>query len=67
MCQPGNRRPERRKPEGITLAAFIDQYITARMIQKPNTLKNYNATKRALLDFFGQDRLLAEITAGRLR
>lgn len=52
------------KPQGITLAAFIDQYITARMIQKPNTLKNYNATKRALLDFFGEGRLLAEITPG---
>jgi len=52
------------KPQGITLATFIDQYITARMIQKPNTLKNYNATKRALLDFFGKERLLAEITPG---
>ena len=50
--------------EGMTLAAFIDQYITARMIQKPNTLQNYNGTKRALLDFFGQERLLAEITPG---
>ena len=54
-------------PEGITLAAFIDQYITARMIQKPNTLKNYNATKRALLDFFGEERLLADHYRGRLR
>ena len=34
------------------------------MIQKPNTLKNYNATKRALLGFFGADRLLTDITAG---
>ena len=56
--QPGDA------PEGITLAAFIDQYITARMIQKPNTLRNYLATKRALLDFFGKDRMLADITAG---
>ena len=52
------------QPEGITLAAFIDQYVTARMIQKPNTLKNYNATKRALLDFFGAERQLATINAG---
>ena len=52
------------EPQGTTLAAFIDQYITARMIQKPNTLKNYHATERALVDFFGKDRLLAEITAG---
>lgn len=51
-------------PEAITLAAFIDQYITARMIQKPNTLRNYLATKRALVDFFGKDRTLTDITAG---
>jgi len=56
-------KPETR-PEGITLAAFIDQYITARMIQKPNTLRNYHATKRALVDFFGKDRMLADITPG---
>ena len=52
------------QPAGITLAAFIDDYITARKIQKPNTLKNYLATKRALVAFFGEDRLLAEITPG---
>jgi integrase len=51
-------------PEGMTLAAFIDQYIAARMITKPNTLRNYNGTKRALLGFFSQERLLAEITPG---
>ncbi len=51
-------------PEGITLAAFIDQYIAARMITKPNTLRNYNETRRWLLGFFGQERLLAEITPG---
>ncbi|MCX7429000.1 MAG: phage integrase SAM-like domain-containing protein [Planctomycetia bacterium] len=52
------------EPQGITLAAFIDQYITARKIQKPNTLKNYLATKRALVGFFREARLLADITPG---
>ena len=52
------------EPNGIALAAFIDQYIMARKIQKPNTLKNYNATKRALIEFFGQERMLADITPG---
>ena len=61
------------KPKGVTLASFIDQYITARMIQKPNTLKNYNSTKRDLLDFFGQERLLTRLpraiatNGGRIR
>jgi len=51
-------------PEGITLTAFIDQYIAARMIKKPNTLRNYLGTKRVLLGFFGKERTLADITPG---
>lgn len=50
--------------KGITLAAFIDQYITARMITKPNTLRNYHGTRRLLLEFFGAGRLLTDITPG---
>lgn len=47
-----------------TLGSFITQYIAARPAMKPNTLKNYRQTERSLVDFFGKDRLLSEITAG---
>jgi len=50
--------------ESTTLAAFIDQYIASRPNMKPNTLKNYKATKRSLIDFFGENRMLAHITPG---
>ena len=48
------------KPESITLAAFIDQYITARQIQKPNTLKNYKADEAGPVGL-----LRGRATAGR--
>ncbi len=49
---------------GATLAGFIAQYIAARPGMKPNTLKNYRQTERSLVEYFGADRLLSEITAG---
>jgi integrase len=59
------REPESgTRPENVTLAGFIAQYIAARPGMKPNTLKNYRQTKRSLVDFFGPDRLLTDITAG---
>ncbi len=58
--------PKREKAEAeiVTLAGFITQYIDARPRMKPNTLKNYRQTERTLVDYFGKDRLLSEITAG---
>jgi hypothetical protein len=58
--------PPRAKAEAetTTLAAFIDQYIASRPSMKPNTLKNYKATKRSLINFFGEGRMLADITPG---
>ena len=56
--------PGEAQPEGATLAGFIKQYIAARPAMKPNTLKNYRQTERSLVQFFGADRLLTEITAG---
>ena len=44
------------------LGDFIIQYIAARPGMKPNTLKNYRQTERSLVDYFGLDRLLTEIT-----
>jgi integrase len=52
------------RADDATLAGFIKQYIAARPGMKPNTLKNYRQTERSLVDYFGADRLLSEITAG---
>ena len=55
--------PERKRPT-LTLGEFVREYIAARQIQKPNTLKNYQATEKSLLAYFGPDRLLWSITPG---
>ena len=55
--------PERKRPT-MALGKFIEEYIQARNITKPNTLKNYKATQKSLLAYFGADRLLTAITPG---
>ena len=56
---------EKRAAETITLAEFIDQYIDTRQkSMNPSTVTNYFQTRRVLLEFFGVDRLLGDITPG---
>ena len=58
--------PKRGLPaaQTITLAAFIAEYISGRPNMKPNTLKNYRQTERILIEFFGKETTLAEVTPG---
>lgn len=46
------------------LGEFIESFIAARTDHKPNTRKTFTQTKTALLDFFGADKRLDDITAG---
>jgi len=45
-----------------TLAEFIDSYIESRTDVKPSTLITYNNARRNLVDFFGPDKRLTDIT-----
>jgi len=47
-----------------TLGGFIDKYIASKAIKKQNTAKNYAATRKSLLEFFGAETPLASITPG---
>jgi len=47
-----------------TLGAFLDAYIKGRANLKPNTRRNYEVTRKHLIDQFGRDRILAEISPG---
>jgi integrase len=47
-----------------TLAAFLDEYIAKRNITKANTLRNYKRTRDFLVDYFGSDKNLRDITPG---
>lgn len=46
------------------LITFIDSYIAFRQGVEPGTTKNYHASKKALVDFFGANRALRTITSG---
>lgn len=52
------------KRERATLAAFVDGYIASRTDVKPNTLIVWRQTRRNLVDFFGEEKPLREVTQG---
>ena len=58
---PVRHRDENR---GITLGQFIDQYISGRKDVKPRTTINLEQAKRHLIEHFGADKPLGDITPG---
>ncbi len=52
----------RAKAAGNTLAAFLDSYIAKRADVKGSTAIVYGHTRRCLLEYFGSDKPLADIT-----
>ena len=46
------------------LGAFVDLYVEGREGLKPNTLRNYQQTRRHLLNYFGAQKTLANVTPG---
>lgn len=48
----------------FTLGPFLDEYIGSRQDVKPNTVLVYGRTCKHLVDFFGADKVLQEITEG---
>jgi len=52
------------KRSSNALEAFLDSYITTRTDLKPRTIENLTICKARLVEFFGADKPLREITAG---
>jgi len=52
------------KRESATLGAFLDGYIESRVDVKPHTTLVYNQVRGNLVEYFGADRPLREITPG---
>ena len=50
--------------QSATLEVFLDRYISGKAIKKPNTAKNYAATRKSLLEFFDPKTLLTCISPG---
>jgi integrase len=57
LAQPRERR------ESPTLAEWVDRYIEGRTDAKPNTIRNMKQAAKALVEHFGRDRLLSDVTA----
>jgi integrase len=53
--------------EDVKLAELVERYIASRSKLKPNTLRNYETTKRLLVEHFGHDRRVRSIHAGHAR
>src|SRR6516164_2134363 len=56
--------PPRPKVAAATLGSFLDGYITRRTDVKPRTRINLDAAKARLVEFFGANKALANITPG---
>ena len=56
--------PKRKAPEQTTLGAFLDSYIGGRSDVKGGTAVIFKHVRRCLVDYFGANKPLAEITAG---
>jgi len=52
------------KRQIVTLGEFLDEYIASRSDVKPRTQILYRQAKTALVEFFGADRPLRDITPG---
>lgn len=56
--------PERVKVAGPILAPFLDGYIKRRSDLKPGTTETLHIVRVNLIDYFGKDKPLADITPG---
>ena len=61
------RAPATPEPVGVALNVIVERYIKSRSRLKPNTLRNYETTKRLLVEHFGKDRLVRSIHAGHAK
>ena len=53
-----------RRRESVLLLEFIDAYVSGRTDLKPRTVIKFRATRDYLVDFFGPERNIREISAG---
>jgi len=56
--------PKRAESQRLTLAAFIHRYVAGRSDVKPATKEVWRQGEKGLLDFFGGERSLGEVTPG---
>jgi integrase len=66
----GERRVGGSKVDGagavraMTLARFLEEYVTSRSDLKPLTIRHLNDVRRRLIEYFGPKKLLRDVTPG---
>jgi integrase len=61
------REPATPKEPDVALVVLVERYIASRSKLKPNTIRNYETTKRLLVKHFGQERPVRSIHAGHAK
>ncbi len=59
--------PETAGQTSVSLGKIVCRYIESRSRLKPNTLRNYETTRRLIQEHFGKDRLVRSIHAGHAK
>jgi integrase len=70
LVRVGLVEPREPEPEGesdLALVVLVERYISSRSKLKPNTIRNYETTKRLLVEHFGQERLVRSVHAGHAK
>ena len=62
-----SREPATPKETEVCLVEIVERYVQSRSRLKPNTLRNYETTKRLLTEHFGKERLVRSIHAGHAK
>ena len=61
------REPATPEEPDVALVVLVERYIASRSKLKPNTLRNYETTKRLLVEHFGKERLVRSIHTGHAK
>jgi integrase len=61
------REPATPEEVGLSVGVIVERYIKSRSKLKPNTLRNYQTTKRLLVEHFTKERLVRSIHAGHAK
>ncbi len=56
--------PKPAEPAEESLGPFLDAYIANKNFGADNTRRNYNVSRKHLINYFGRDKMLAEISPG---
>jgi len=67
LVRVGLVQPRGEAVQAVTLLQLVEQYIGKRSKIKPNTLRNYQTTKRLLTEYFGPSHTVAAIHGGHAR